>query len=63
MEPEVRRRIDVITEVFNWWQRASDAERVAITQAAIEQERIERRLADLKLKPADAQTAFADARA
>jgi predicted Fe-S protein YdhL (DUF1289 family) len=64
MEPEVQRRLDMMAEVFEWWQRASDAERVAITRAVIELERVERRwLADPKLKPVDAQPAFADAQA
>jgi hypothetical protein len=60
VEPEVQRRLDSMNYVFEWWQHASDAERVAITRIAIEHERLER-LADPKLKPADAPTAFADA--
>jgi hypothetical protein len=54
-EQEVRRRVDDVTHVCNWWQHASDAERVAITRIVIKQEWLER-----KLKPADAPTAFAD---
>jgi hypothetical protein len=72
-EPEVQRKLDSMNYFFEWWRRATDEQRVALTRAAVELERLERlglefeqeRLEQLRLelKPADAPTAFANAQA
>jgi hypothetical protein len=60
LDPEVQRKFDAIARFIAWWLRATDEARITITRIAIEQERLEQ-LAERK--PADAQTAVADAQA
>jgi hypothetical protein len=55
MEPEVQRRLDMMARVFEWWQHASDEERITFTRIAMDQERLEQ-LTELKLNSIDAQT-------
>jgi hypothetical protein len=47
-EPILQRRLDLMTSVHSWWQKASDEERVAITRLVIEQERLEAKLANAR---------------
>jgi hypothetical protein len=53
-EPILQRRLDMMADVFSWWQRTTNEEHIAIMRLVIDQERLEAKLADATRDRADA---------